>query len=664
MLRTRAVTAALAALLAFGALPAMTPAASLRPLEERDLRALVSLNDPQIAPDGAHVALVVRRADFAKNRYDNTLVLVDTRTGATRTLVGERRDVDSARWSPRGERLAFVATPPKDPDAKEEPQPQLYVLPMDGGEAARVTDSKTGVEGYAWRPDGRAFAYLARDESPDKKRIEAHDDWFEITDNAWTSRSAPVATHLWTVDADGKHTRRITHGTWQLDGEPVFTPDGRSVYATRWPSSSTNHYRARSLVAVDLASARVREIGHGVHGGDGVRVAPDGRHLLYGAENPQAFSQTDLFTSALDGSGARDASVQLDRNVQLGLFAPNGDVITAANDVTRTRLFTISAGGAPRALPLGDVELAGGASVSRDGTLAFVGSTPVHPAELYVLRAGANAPRKLTHYNDAVAAHALGATRTITWHGAGGFVDDGVLTAPVNAVAGKRYPLMVLIHGGPTATSTESFGGLTQLMAAHGWYVFQPNYRGSDNLGHRFAQATVPYITSAPGRDVLDGVDAVEKLGIVDTSRIGVSGWSEGGLLTSWLIGHDHRWRAAMSGAAVNDWIGYGDMTDAKDFTPSFIGPSPWTSASMRALYTSESPLTYASDVKTPTLIMTDAGDFRVPTPLAYEFYHAVRATGTPVEMVVIPVNGHNPSDPLHREERTHRWVDWFVTHF
>ncbi|MBV8748905.1 MAG: S9 family peptidase [Candidatus Eremiobacteraeota bacterium] len=664
-MRTRAVTAALAALLAFGTLPsAALAASSLRPLEERDLRALVSLNDPQIAPDGAHVALVVRRADFAKNRYDNTLVLVDTHTGAARTLVGERRDVDAPRWSPRGDALAFVATPPKDPDAKDEPQPQLYVLPMDGGEAARVTDSKTGVELYAWRPDGRAFAYIARDESPDKKRIEAHDDWFAITDNAWTSRAAPIPSHLWTVDADGKHTRRVTRGTWSLDGEPAFAPDGRSVYAVRTPSASTNHYRARSLVAVDLASARVREIGHGVRGGDGIRIAPDHRHMLYGAEDPQAFSQTDLFTSALDGSGARDVSAQLDRNVQLGLFAPNGDLITAANDVTRTRLFAISAGGAPRALPLGDVELAGGASVAHDGTLAFVGATPVHPAELYVLRVGANAPRKLTHYNDAVAAHALGATYTITWHGAGGFVDDGVLTAPVNAAAGKRYPLMVLIHGGPTATSTLAFSGLVQLMAARGWYVFQPNYRGSDNLGHRFAQATVPYITSAPGRDVLDGVDAVEKLGIVDTARIGVSGWSEGGLLTSWLIGHDHRWRAAMSGAAVNDWIGYGDMTDAKDFTPSFIGPSPWTSAAMRALYTNESPLTYASDVKTPTLIMTDAGDFRVPTPLAYEFYHAVRATGTPVEMVVIPVNGHNPSDPLHREERTHRWVDWFVTHF
>jgi dipeptidyl aminopeptidase/acylaminoacyl peptidase len=134
--------------------------------------------------------------------------------------------------------------------------------------------------------------------------------------------------------------------------------------------------------------------------------------------------------------------------------------------------------------------------------------------------------------------------------------------------------------------------------------------------------------------------------------------------MTSWLIAHDHRWRAAVSGAAVNDWTGYDDMTDAKDFSPSFIGPSPWISDKMQALYAAESPLTDAGAVKTPTLIMTDAGDFRVPTPLSYEFYHAVRATGTPVEMIVFPVNGHYPSDPLHRLQVTHLWVDWFAKHF
>jgi dipeptidyl aminopeptidase/acylaminoacyl peptidase len=270
----------------------------------------------------------------------------------------------------------------------------------------------------------------------------------------------------------------------------------------------------------------------------------------------------------------------------------------------------------------------------------------------------------LTGYNDALAARTLGRSRTITWRSADGFPVTGVLTEPVGFTPGRRYPLVVVIHGGPTSTSTDGFSALPQLMSARGWLVFQPNYRGSDDLGHRFAQATVPRITSSPARDVLDGVDAVERMGIVDRTRIGVSGWSEGGLLTSWLIGHDHRWRAAFSGAAVNDWVGYADLTDAQDFTPSFIGGSPWTSARERALYDAESPLTYAAAVRTPTMIVTDAGDYRVPTPLSYEFYHATRAAGAPVQLVVIPVNGHFPSDPLHREDVNRRWVAWFGDRF
>jgi dipeptidyl aminopeptidase/acylaminoacyl peptidase len=649
-----------AVLIALVAVPAL--ASTPRPFEERDLRTLVTLVDPQIAPDGKHVALVVRRPDFVKNEYVNQLVLVDTARATQRVLVGDRKDVESPRWSPDGGRLAFVATPPKDPDAKDEPTPQIFVLRLDGGEATRVSDAKHGVESYAWRPDGAGFAYLTRDDSPDEMRIKAHDDWFEITDDAWTARAAPVPMHLWTVEANGKKTHRVTSGTWSLDGEPQFAADGRIVYVVRTPNASTNHYRSRTVVAIDVTNGRVRAVTD-QRSADGPRLAPGTPRLLYTAENPQAFSQADLYVSDPDGRNARDLSARLDRDVQFGIFA-HGTVVVGANDATRDRLFTLAADGTPRALPLADVDVNSGATAARDGTLAFVGVTPVRPSELYVLRPTARVPQRLTGYNAAAANRRLGRTRTVTWRSAGGFVADGVLTAPVDAVAGRKYPLVVLIHGGPTATSTDGFSSLAQLMAAHGWYVFQPNYRGSNNLGRRWAQATVPHITSAPARDVLDGVDAVVKLGVVDPARIGVSGWSEGGLMTSWLIAHDHRWRAAMSGAAVNDWVGYGDMTDAKDFTPSYIGPSPWVSEKMHALYEAESPLTDAAAVKTPTLIMTDAGDYRVPTPLSYELYHAIRAGGTPVELMVFPVNGHGPSDPLHRLQLTHLWVDWFARHF
>lgn len=292
---------------------------------------------------------------------------------------------------------------------------------------------------------------------------------------------------------------------------------------------------------------------------------------------------------------------------------------------------------------------------------AFVTTSPRRAAELSILRPGEREPRTLTHFTARIAARALTNTREVRWRSSDGYAADGALTEPAGFVRGKSYPLIMLIHGGPTATSTTSYSSLVQLMAARGWFVFQPNYRGSDNAGAAWAQATVPHITSAPARDCEEGLAQVVKTENIDRTRIGVTGWSEGGLMTSWLITHDTRWKSALSGAAVNDCVQYGDLTDSKDFTPSFIGPSPWTSDAMMRLYKDESPLTYASAVKTRTLIMTDAGDQRVPTPLDYEFYHEIRATGTPVEMMIFPRNGHNPTDPVGQEVRTREWVGWFA---
>jgi dipeptidyl aminopeptidase/acylaminoacyl peptidase len=269
---------------------------------------------------------------------------------------------------------------------------------------------------------------------------------------------------------------------------------------------------------------------------------------------------------------------------------------------------------------------------------------------------------RVTDYNRWIERYALGKSHAVTWRTKDGFTADGVVTTPPGW-HGQRAPLVLYIHGGPTSSSTVAYSGFVQVLAARGWMVFQPNYRGSDNLGLRFARTTVPHISSVPGDDIEAGLAQVMRQYPVDATRIAVSGWSEGGLMTSWLITHDTRWRAAVSGAAVNDWVQYDAMSDAKDFSPQFIGKSPWSSTAEYTLYEDESPLAYASRVRTPTLILSDAGDYRVPTPLAYEFYHEVRATGTPVQFVIYPVIGHFPRDPVRVEDVYRRWEAWLVQH-
>jgi dipeptidyl aminopeptidase/acylaminoacyl peptidase len=220
----------------------------------------------------------------------------------------------------------------------------------------------------------------------------------------------------------------------------------------------------------------------------------------------------------------------------------------------------------------------------------------------------------------------------------------------------------LLIHGGPQSASTLGWSSQRQLFAAHGYLVFQPNYRGSTNLGDRYQAAIFNDAGIGPGQDVMAGVQAVRRLGIVDDSRIGVSGWSYGGYMTSWLIGHYHIWKAAMSGAALNDWlydynIAFYVHTDA----PYFKG-SPWNQRDAKDWH-EQSPIAYAGNIKTPTLIMGDIGDNNVPITNSFQMYHALKDNGVPVQFVAYPIAGHFPSDPVRSEDVVRRWLGWLDQH-
>ncbi len=631
-------------------------------LKLSDLRKTVSLASPDITPDGKNVALIVRRNDYDKDRTKADLVLVNTRTRSARTLLHDVTGLGQIDWSPDGSQLAYIAHGMVDPDDPASARnSQIFVLPMNGGEPFQVTHETMGVDAFDWRPDGRAFAYSAHIEAPNAKAIKAHDDAFDVTDEAWTDQSAPTPQYLYQIMSSGGKSQRIGSGDWRVGGGFTYARDGRSVFVTRIVGGQhPNRYLSRQLVRVNVTSGALTPLPQlSQTQSDPVR-GPSGQ-IAFSFANPRGTMQSEVALANASGMHPQSVTVLLDRNIAGASFMPDGSLLLAANDATQRRLFRVSSAGAVARLPLGVIS-AGGSSVSNNGTIALTATAPDRPAELYLLSPDARAPVRLTNYNGWITRYRLGVTRPVTWHTFDGLSADGVLTSPPSGTShGSRAPLVLYIHGGPTSASTTAYSGFVQVMAAHGWYVFQPNYRGSDNLGLRYARTTVPHITSVPGRDIEAGLARVLATAPIDGNRIGVSGWSEGGLMTSWLIGNDRRWRAAVSGAAVNDWVQYDSMSDSKDFAPQFIGKSPWSSPSEYNLYEAESPLSYAFSVRTPTLIMSDAGDFRVPTPLAYEFYHDVRATGTPVQFVVYPVVGHFPRDPVRIEDIYRRWEAWFV---
>ncbi|HLI95897.1 MAG TPA: DPP IV N-terminal domain-containing protein, partial [Candidatus Baltobacteraceae bacterium] len=473
---------------------AMAPPAHIATVVLADLRKTVSLASPQISPDGRSIAVLVRRSDYDKDKVVTDLVLVDVATHRARTLLHDATGLDNVEWSPDGSRLAYTANK------------QVYVLPMNGGEPVQITHVKTSVEALDWRPDGSSIAFTADVEPANEARIKRHADEFNVDDNPWTDQEAPSDVALYETNASGGTARRIGSG-WSVGGGFTYARDGKSIFVTRITDhKSPNRYLSREIVRIDLRSGRTVSLRRlSVMQTDPLR-GPAGQ-IAFAVANPAGTMQTEMALSNASGANAHMITQHLDRNANGAAFMPDGSLLIAANDETGRRIFRVTPGGAVSHLPLGSLVPSYDVSVSRTGTVAFIASTPDHPTELYALRAGSPAPVRLTDYNRWIERFTLGISHAITWRTRDGLVADGVVTTPPGW-HGQRTPLVLYIHGGPTSSSTVGYSGFVQVLTAHGWMVFQPNYRGSDNLGNAYMTAIVRNTVAGPSADILAGLAA------------------------------------------------------------------------------------------------------------------------------------------------------------
>lgn len=638
----------------------------------RDLTRVVKLSDPQIAPDGKSVALVEQRADLASDQFRTELVLVDVATHALRPLTHERQHAGAPRWSPDGDRLAFTA-----PD--ENKKLQLYVLPMAGGDALQVTHVKDGIDQFAWSPDGRRFAFAATDPAPDRHGEDKYRTGFPVGDDDFTTNEKPRPSHVWLIAADGTGTaRRLTSGTWSLPvslppGPPSsplkWTPDGKSLVIVRQETASSgDEYLARVQV-LDIATGKVRDLtGEKTLEGYPI-VSPDGRMIAYWrARDGKAWQFQDVLLAPIGGGAGRDITRALDKNVYGTWWMGDGhSLLVGGNDATTVGLWLQPvAGGASRRLDLGGVMPANGfwvdATVGRRDQLAFVGQTGRDPYELYWMDRPDAKPVALTTENAGLGALTLGRTETFRWDGPGGRKLDGVLTSPAGAAPGTRLPLVLVIHGGPNSASRDRFNVFSQALAARGFLVFEPNYRGGDNADNAFYASIYKDAGQGPGEDVMSGVKALQNRGLADPAHMAVTGWSYGGYMTSWLIGHYHVWRSAVAGAAITDWGEMYDLSDGNVSTTFQVGGSPYVDNNL-ASYEAQSPDTSFGQVDTPTLVLCDVGDYRVPITQSYRLFHSLKDRGVETQFYAYPVAGHFPSDPVRQMDVQQRWIDWVVAH-
>jgi dipeptidyl aminopeptidase/acylaminoacyl peptidase len=374
-------------------------------------------------------------------------------------------------------------------------------------------------------------------------------------------------------------------------------------------------------------------------------------------------SVAELHVAPATGGEGKNLTQSLDRDVAKSLWMPDSkSLLVVANDGTRVSAWLQQLEGEARQLDLGQVYPAGAydfeVCLGKDSAIAFVGSQGRRPVELYHKSAPGAPPRQLTRFNEPIAALALGKVEAIGWQGPEGWHEDGILIYPPDFSPEKKYPLVLRIHGGPEWASRETFEELGQLIAARGYVVFSPNYRGSDNLGNAYQMAVVNDAGEGPGRDVMAGLAAVEQRGFVDTNRIAVSGWSYGGYMTVWLIGHYQVWKTAVAGAAVTDCLDEYDLADFNVQDRYFVGGSPWVGDRAKA-YMEQSPITDASKIRTPTLILSDTGDERVPIAQSYKLYHALRDNGVPTKFIAYPTSGHWPDDPVRTRDIYRRWIEW-----
>ena len=652
----RFASSALAAfVLAFGA-------ASARPIAISDMRAIAVLEQPAIAPDGSRVAVVVTRD--AKS----SLVLVDAKTGG-QTTIASGGNVADPRWSPDGSALGYLQ--------QENGGGKLQLFTVTNANGPRqITHSATDLTDFAWSPDGRTIAYDAPD-------VLSSSGFFYAGDNDYTL-TAPIAPlHLWLVAAAGGPARRLTSGPWTIaptDLSGIFSPqfawthDGKHVVFTHIESTFTGEDEYSTLWEADVSTLAMHPLTRRTMLELSPSFSPDGSHLVYWYPlRGDYLSENTL--RMIDGTRDVSLTARIDRNVIGTAWMPDGrSFLACGDDGTRVAAWQIRLDGSYKELDLGGRNIvcdsyssstfdAGiDAVVARTGAVAYLADDATHARELYYLPSLRARPLQLTHFNDAIARLDLAPMRQITWRSPDGFTDYGVVTYPPHAVPGRKYPILVQIHGGPGLASVQSFAyetwPRTQLFAADGYIVFEPNYRGSDNAGNAFMRAIYRDTVSGPSADILSGLDAVKKLPGADPSRIAVCGWSYGGLLTSWLITQHHFWRAAVTGAAVNDEIEEYNLSYTNVQNRYYLGASPYTRAGHR-IYTEQSPITFASQVTTPTLIWGTTLDSTVPVPQSYSFFHALKEHHVPVQFAVFPASTHGPADQAQTATLTKLWLDW-----
>ena len=658
------------------------------------------INSPKISPDGRYVVYRVRETNWKANEFISQLWLADVSSGKTFQLTRGKKSSGSAEWSPDGQWIAFAAErepsavePPPPPEKKEETKDakkeesggdgkpadkQIWIISPNGGEAWQLTKSETDVDDFHWSRDGKSILFSANppESKPSKDRKEKYSDYDVIEkdyrqDQLWLVDATAAAKDFLPIAA-----KRVTSDSSLNVNSFAWSPDGTRVAfsATRNPLLAFGV--EEDIYLLDLAHGNTVSRIVALPGPDSSPMfSPDGKQLAFYTSLAQPYyyyanghiAAVDiaaaLAKTATSPADVRDLTPKFDEDVLAINWTPEG-IHFVAQQKTANHLYRLN----PATLEIQRVTspddlLLEEVSVTLDGkSFAYIAEDPKHMTELYHSAASPFAPKKLTDITSQVKDWKLGTVEVVSWKSKDGATIEGILHKPADYDATRKYPLLVHIHGGPTGTSEptlspDEYAYPMQTFLSKGALVLEPNYRGSAGYGAEFRALNVRNLGVGDMWDVMSGVDFLIAKGIVDPSRMGSMGWSEGGYISAFLTTHTDRFKAISVGAGISDWTTYYANTDITPFTPQYLHATPWEDPEV---YAKTSPITTIKQAKTPTLIQQGSNDKRVPVPNSFELYRGLQDQHVPVRLILYSGFGHGINKPKSLLALQQANLDWF----
>ncbi len=639
------------------------PSQARRPMTLVDLLEVPGVGDPQLSPDGRQVVFIISKADWEANSRVTHLWRINADgTGLTQLTNGTRSE-NSPAWSPDGTRIAFI-TQRTGIQSEETPRTsQIFLISNSGGEAEQLTSHETSVMDLAWSPGGDSLYFRAAEPSTaeEKARQKAKDDVYAFDENF-------KQIHLWKFMLADRKEQRITQGEYSINSFSL-SRDGTKILVSRGPTPLYGDQDQNELYIMDASGENPVQLTHNRIEEERAAVSPDDSQVLFIAganERFETYYNNRLFLVPTRGGKARYALPDFPYPVDIARWSKDGkSVLALCNLGVTSQFFRLDlADGKYQQLTDGNYAVSGDNYCPAQDKDAFILSDPATPGEVYILDSSGKTHRRITRVCDYVSRDfLLPVEERVRWKGADGVTVEGLLTYPLDYREGTRYPLAVSTHGGPQSSDKLSFSSWSQyrpVLAARGYAVLRPNYRGSTGYGDSFLRDMVGHYFSQAHLDVMSGVDYLIQRGIADPDKMVKMGWSAGGHMTNKIITFTDRFKAASSGAGAADWISMYAESDVRSYRTPWFGGTPWQKDAPISVYWDNSPLKDVWKVKTPTIFLVGAEDVRVPMPQSVEMYRALRSNGIPSHLYVAPREPHGWRELRHELFKMNVELEWF----